>query len=603
METIASQKRGGEEEEEEEEETRVLQNGSDLDLLKTAMAVIKETARSPSADIVKIQRSNFDGISLPVYIRAITTIQGAQEPRSIYLLIVYDLANIHIPPHVGTRKNDTTITLKVEGKVKMTDEERADYQKKNPKDKKREYRSVYDKNIELTVGTEIRHTVFGAPYSKAATNMAFREDTFVIARGLRVTEKSNDNFGAQWHVSSLVEDPKPHTLMEMLKHLAAHNYLLDVSKNNPAHGEQNMTEGDKSLHEEIANNPSQAKPYQRKASLLSYLPIELRSHTDQLIAMPLRGHVMDAEDTPKLFANEVSVFFQCPLWQPPFTYEDDAKTVFKAVTIQSTAILTNRKTNTVQTVCVQIRFFDKQVHLLDQYGIVDMALFAELAPTLMPACQGYVTANMDVPMSNDLTDTLLSGEKPMSFGVYAFPRLLCIDLVSGILRCGFPLEFAVAKTAIAAVCQGVTNFADVASSDYARANPLNTVSSKPPVINLREATVNMEDIQQSHAFFLVTTHSIEHATDRAGSSAPSTEDVSALKGKYTVFAIRAQIVAAADILCEQHLFVENGMEQEFFDACARERKRKAVTQLTPEMLREQTIAIELAAVAATVFDD
>ena len=581
----------------------------DFDLLDVTLACIQQASSSNDQMlIVTAQRSTVDGISLPVYIRSMSQLQsGGDKTRYVYQLVVHDLSgDINIPSYVGERVNETTIKLKIEGKVKMTDVELADYRKKNPKDTKREYRSVYVKDIELCVGMEIRYTNFNTSYKKPS-GMAFRAGSFVIARGLRVTEKIGGGYGAQWEISSFAEQPNAPSVATMMKHLAAHNYLLNVSRSNPEyHEHENETDADKKLRETLSANPAQIKGYQRETLLMANLPLNLRSRANQLIVMPLRGHLMDAEDAPLIFANDVSAFFQRPVWQAPFihTCEDEAKTVVKAVTAQSTVVLTVRKRNSVQLVCVQVRFYDKQTSLLDIFGIINVPLFAILAPILVPACEGHVAAGMNIQGSNDLCETLMLEETGMHFGVSAWARSMYVNLVSGIVRCGFPIDYHCALSAIEAVMNGVTNFADNPVNDFAEINPLNKASAKPPVINLREATINMSDISDGYDFFLVTTQSAEDMKEKCddysavimGTTAGSLGDLASLKNNYTVFAIRTQLVE------DNHVhdpLIDVLEDEDFVDAFKTGRKRKLEAALS----REQVIAQEAAALNAGFFDD
>lgn len=579
---------------------------ADLDLLGKTLACIKQN--SSNEQFVKVQRSTGDGISLPIYIRSMQQSQKNDKMCYTYQLVVYDLSgNINIPPHVGERVNETTIKLKVEGKVKMTDAERDEHRKNNPRDTLRQYNSVYEKDIELCVGMDIRHAKFNTCHVKP-TGMPFKAGSFVIARGLHVTEKIGGSFGIEWNVSSFAELPgAPPSAMKMMKHLAAHNYLLNVSRSNPEHGEHNETEADKKLREKLSTDPKQGKfRSAQDALLLANLPSNVRSRTDQLIVMPLRGHLLDAEDAPKLFANDISAFFQCPIWEESFTRKEQDDTLIKAVNVQSTVVLTERSRNSMQLVCVQIKFYDKQASLLNVFGIVNVPLFGALAPILVPACEGYVAAGMAIQDSNKLCEQLLLDESNTNFGVSAWARFMYVDLVSGIVRCGFPIDYRCAHSAVEAAMNGVTNFADNPSSDFADINPLNKVSGKLPVINLREAMINMSDIKQDYTFFLVTTKSADDASEKCddysaiitGATTGFPGALTSLKNNYTVFAIRSEHVEAERNRINNPL--ANALEDEtFVESYKSERKRKAETELS----REQLIVQEIAALDEAGFLD
>ena len=469
---------------------------------------------------------NIKGLTVPVLIRTAEEKKndgpnGNGKTRIVYRLMVCTFEDVVVPSELGEKIHENEIQLRVEKKIKMSQERRDQYlaslspAERNGFAGKREYDTSYDEKVTLFAGTEIQITRFDGPFTHS-NNMPFEAGEFAICKGLICEEKfmgagESSRYGRQWKVQDKVgkleEDltKGPDDVRRMLRLLARDNQLVNVGDVNPDFSKNNETPVDRKFRTEAEASGKELKNWQKSQILLGFLPLEQRPATERVIVIPLGG----TEPTPEFMAQRKKVVVKEPVWSTEFVgTKNDGKPV-KLGTFKARCCIIDGDQETEAV--VQVQCFDK--HMV-KFGVMNYDLFGKIAGSYVPHCRGHIAGRMDIGSSHAMDESSTaynrrnedgSYPKGAAFGVFAYAELLDIDLASGIVKGGFgPLTASCAAAAIEQKYKS-SDFSERAPADvesYAKINPLNT-GGKPAIINMFEARHSVEDIKKTHQFFLV----------------------------------------------------------------------------------------------------
>lgn len=490
---------------------------------------------------------NIKGLTVPVLIRTAEEKKndgpnGNGKTRIVYRLMVCTFEDVVVPSELGEKIHENEIQLRVEKKIKMSQERRDQYlaslspAERNGFAGKREYDTSYDEKVTLFAGTEIQITRFDGPFTHS-NNMPFEAGEFAICKGLICEEKfmgagESSRYGRQWKVQDKVgkleEDltKGPDDVRRMLRLLARDNQLVNVGDVNPDFSKNNETPVDRKFRTEAEASGKELKNWQKSQILLGFLPLEQRPATERVIVIPLGG----TEPTPEFMAQRKKVVVKEPVWSTEFVgTKNDGKPV-KLGTFKARCCIIDGDQETEAV--VQVQCFDK--HMV-KFGVMNYDLFGKIAGSYVPHCRGHIAGRMDIGSSHAMDESSTaynrrnedgSYPKGAAFGVFAYAELLDIDLASGIVKGGFgPLTASCAAAAIEQKYKS-SDFSERAPADvesYAKINPLNT-GGKPAIINMFEARHSVEDIKKTHQFFLVC--------DKRNDSEEVTELVGELQRKH-----------------------------------------------------------------------
>lgn len=473
------------------------------------------------------------------------------------LVLVLDQGKDSIKADVGRRDDKGRIYVKILGEQRMTVEQQKEYAEK--KAASRRTTGAARKNHIFKFGETpvleiMRFQIFEPTPVNQVTNTKFKKGDIVLICGPQPKQQFKENsdlgvhdpdFGVKWSFGSMAADPRendpnaPPRKSGDWAFMMENNHTVNFSKAPPPDGGwslDNMSDEDKALIEKwTAEGTLDANRFD--VGKFGLKP-EDREALDRLLIMPLGQNAK--ADQPfyqvrRRFVKFSGVFFGST-WVEEFKGVGNVDQKAAKADLQCIAQVIERISTTetrVRNVMIQVEISGRNdPDGVNQYGIVKLGRWENLAPQILPHVSGFLVAKLATAQSEMLpaNQPMLNprksnGEMAMGvdFAVQYYQFYHAPELASLILsQTAFQINLACVKVLMRAAL-GFEDPSTASIADEYRNNPLN--SGNRNVINMFETTERPDNLEQNYDFFLI------YATDESAYTSISStrEDLAAAK--------------------------------------------------------------------------
>lgn len=498
-------------------------NGTDTSDLERLAELAKDNISAEAKSSTKFVKPPRDLGGIKVY-GIVVSVTGTGK-KSYKVLIWKDFSKTSVSDEFGKKVDMYQINLNIFEERKMTDEQKREHDRecdanKDPNGKKREYKISKGGTIELHVGSIVDISPFDHKGYSFSSNRGVKVGDLVTLNSLtpKVKFKTPDavvpSFKLQWWIpepnASGMQQDTQHSeddVVASLYRAISHNEIVNVGSNG-YRSPNNETPYDRSERERI-ESLGKVPGWGREVIIHGQLPQNKRHIMKKALIVPLE----ELPPTPEGAAGQGLVISKLK-WSETFKVEKGETEETKEKKREAAFVCDGKMFDEEGypiTAKIQVQLREDQI---DQFGIVNPDRWAKLAPFMVANARGVLASHLWAGASELLSESQEEtntrnedGTYPMgyAYSLYYSSDYIHVNLPSTLLGAGFEINAECAAALMNEVYK-TTDFVKYTPEEvelYAKDERNIFKHSRPPVINLFEATQRLDDLTLEYSFIML----------------------------------------------------------------------------------------------------